>query len=128
MSPSSRPTLAPVRASATARADRHHLRHARQGLAVGRRVLGLAHARDGVDLDFAHARHGRDRAAAVGLDFGLERAGRRRQDQREAHPAVVDRHVLDHPERDQVAMEVGVLDGAQGLQDVFLPDCGHAFS
>ena len=48
--------------------------------------------------------------ADVALDLGLERAGGRRQVDRQRHRAVADLDVLDHAQVDQVAAEVRVLD------------------
>ena len=48
--------------------------------------------------------------ADVALDLRLERAGGRRQVDRQRDGAVADPDVLDHPQVDQVAAEVGVLD------------------
>ena len=53
----------------------------------------------------------------VAVDLVLERAGRRRQLDRQADPRPVDLDVLDHVERDDVAPELGLLDGAQRVED-----------
>ena len=47
----------------------------------------------------------------------LHRARRRRQLDGERHAAAVDPQVLDELERDDVAVEIGVPNGRQGLED-----------
>ena len=59
-----------------------------------------------------------ERGAHVALDLGLERAGGRRQVDRQGHGAVADLDVLDHAQVDQVATEVGVLDPLQGVEHI----------
>jgi hypothetical protein len=97
-------------------------------LAVGARALCLAHARDGVDRDVLDPRQRPHRGLAVGLDLGLERAGGRGQDEGEGDGAVGGGDVLDHPQRDQVAVQVGVLNRAQGSENIFASIGSHAHS
>ena len=58
--------------------------------------------------------------ADVALDLGLERAGGGGQVDGQRHRAVADPDVLDHPQVDQVAVEVGILDPFQGIEHVRL--------
>ena len=51
-----------------------------------------------------------ERAAHVSLDLRLERTGGGCQVDRQRHGAVADLDILDHPQIDQVAADVGVLD------------------
>ena len=77
------------------------------------------------DLDLLDADAGQH-GAGVALDLVLERAGRRRQLDRERDGVAVDDDRLDHVERDDVAPELGLLDGAQGLEHGPFGDGGHA--
>ena len=61
----------------------------------------------------------------VALDLVLERAGRGRQLDREGDGRAVDDDVLDHLEGDDVAPELGLLDGAQRVDDGGLGQAGH---
>ena len=51
------------------------------------------------------------------LDLILERTGRRRQLDRERHLRPVEHEVFDHVSRDQIAPQLGLLDGRESLQD-----------
>ena len=59
------------------------------------------------------------------LDLVLERAGRRRQLDGHRQRRAVDDDVLDHVERDQVAPELGLLDGAHRVDDGVVGEAGH---
>ena len=56
----------------------------------------------------------------VRLDLGLQRAGGRGELDREVDCAAVDVDRLDHPEADQVASDLRILDQRQGGHDVFV--------
>jgi hypothetical protein len=99
--------------AALARAHRDHRTHALERLPVGGGIARLPHAADRVHADVGDARDLHHRAPAVILDLGLERARRRGQHQRERHGAALHGDVLDHPQGDEVAVEVGVVHGAQ---------------
>jgi hypothetical protein len=58
----------------------------------------------------------------VRLDLGLERARTRRQHDREPDLAAVHLDALDHAERDEVAMQVGVIHRAERGEDGFSRD------
>ena len=88
------------------------------------RGCGAADHRAPRDLDLARADVGQDRAG-VALDLVLERAGRRRELDRERDGGAVDDDRLDHLEGDDVAPELGLLDGAQCLEDGAFGDRGH---
>src|SRR6476620_5125474 len=109
MSASSSPTLAPAWASATARLT----------LTV---LLPTPPLPDPTAMTFLT--FGRIASACCGvarpggaLDLVLQRAGRRRQLDRERHAGPVDRDRLDHVEGDDVAPELGFLNLAQSVED-----------
>ena len=56
--------------------------------------------------------------ADVAFDLRLERAGRSRQVHRQRHGAVADPDILDHPQIDQIAAEVRVLDPLEGVEHI----------
>jgi hypothetical protein len=56
----------------------------------------------------------------IALDGRLERAGRRRELDREVDDAAVDGDVLDHPERDEVTPDLGILHPTQRGEDVLI--------
>ena len=93
-------------------------------------LLGLArlgaadHGAPG-DLDLLDADAGQH-GPGVALDLVLERAGRRRQLDREGDGVAIDDDRLDHVEGDDVAAELGLLDGAQRVEDGAFGDGGHA--
>ena len=137
MSASSRPTAAPAWASATARLTLTVLfptpplpgRHRDDVLDAGQELLGLArlgppdHRAPGdVDAVRADPRQHRPR---VPLDLVLERASRGRELDGQPDGRTVDREVLDHLERHDVAPELGLLDGAQRVHDGALGEGGH---
>ena len=68
---------------------------------------------------------GRQGGSHLGLDLVLERAGGRRQLDRERDVGPRDRDVPDHVPGDEVAAELGFLDGAQSGKDGCLGDHGH---
>ena len=137
MSASSSPTDAPDWASATARLtltvllptpplpgrDGDDVLHARQELLWLLRRRPPDHRAPGdldlLDPDLAQRR------VHVALDLVLERAGRRRQLDREGDIGAVDRDVLDHVQRDDVAPELGLLDVAEGVEDGAFGEGGH---
>jgi hypothetical protein len=59
------------------------------------------------------------------LDLVLEGTRRRRQLDGHRQGGAVDLDVLDHVERDQVAPELGLLDGAHRLDDGVVGQAGH---
>ena len=62
----------------------------------------------------------RESLADVVLDRGLERARRGRQLDGQVDDAAVDRDVLDHPERYEVAADLGILHPAERGEDVLV--------
>ena len=137
MSASSRPTAAPARASATARLTLTVLlptpplpdATAITFLTPGQDLLGRARrgaADRGAPVDReARDAHRVERAADLGLDLVLERAGRRGELDRERHVGAVDDDVPDHVPGDEVAAELGLLDGSEGIEDGGLGDGAH---
>jgi hypothetical protein len=113
MSASSSPTRAPAAA-----ADRDHLRHAGQRLLVRRRIAGLPHPRGGRDRDLARVRNRGDRGAAVALDLLLERTRRGGEHERERHLAIRGHEILDHAERHEIAVQIRILDFAEGGENL----------
>jgi hypothetical protein len=82
---------------------------------------GIA-AHVGVELD-RHLLHAGDlhhRGLRLALHLAAQRAGRRRQHDGEPHLPAVDMHVLDHLQADQVVVQLRLLDGTQGCQNIFL--------
>ena len=73
----------------------------------------FAHARAHLHVDRADARELHHRRARLIAQLILHRTRRRRQLDRERDPAAVDRQVLDEPEADDVAVEIGILDDLQ---------------
>ena len=59
------------------------------------------------------------------LDLVLERTGRRRQLDGHRQGRAVDDDVLDHVEGDEVAPELGLLDGAHRIDDGVVGEDGH---
>ena len=98
-------------------------------LTPGHELLGLARlgAPDHGAPGDVHVR-GADRPERrIGrsLDLVLERAGRRRQLDGHRQGGAVDDDVLDHVEGDQVAPELGLLDGAHRLDDGVVGQAEH---
>ena len=133
MSPSSRPTFAPVRASAMARLAATvdfptpplpaptAMTCATPGSARRSAVgsLGLRMREVVVSLTVLTPGTAMTARARVLLDLPLERAGRGGEHQGEGDLAVLDHEILDHAQGHEVAAQIGVLHGAQGVQDVF---------
>ena len=63
---------------------------------------------------------GPDRLDGGGLQLVADRTGGRRQLDGEADIVPLDREVLDEIQRDDVPVEVGILDGPEGFEDVRL--------
>ena len=61
----------------------------------------------------------------VVLDLVLERAGRRRELDRQRHRRLADHDVLDHAEGDDVLAQLGFLDGAERVVDRAFGQSGH---
>jgi hypothetical protein len=137
MSPSSRPTLAPglresdgevdahraLADAALARGDRDDVLDAGHELLCLAR-LGTTDHRAPRDVDALYADRGKG-GLDVRLDLVLERAGRRRQLDRERDARTVDGDILDHVEGHDVAPELGLLDVAQRVEDRALGDRRH---
>ena len=97
--------------AALAGADRDDVLHAFDRRASRSGARHRAHAGRHLDVDRGHARqrgHARVRLVAHLI---LHRARRRRQLDAERHAAAVDAQVLDEAERDDVLVQVGILDG-----------------
>jgi hypothetical protein len=76
----------------------------------------------GVELD-RHLLHAGDlhhRRLRLALHLPAQRASRRGQHDGEGHLPAFDVHILDHLEADQVVVQLRLLHGAQGCQDVLL--------
>ena len=67
---------------------------------------------------------GGERLDDVVLDRRFQRAGGGGQLDREIDHAPIDRHVLHHPERDEVAPDLGILDPAERGEDVVVSQLG----
>ena len=96
---------------ALARTDADDVAHAGQDVA---HAQALGHLGGDLDLGTGDAVDAQHRGTALRFELLLHRAGAGGQHQFEARHAAVDREVADHVERDQVLLEVGVLDGGQG--------------
>src|SRR3990170_4247375 len=81
-------------------------------------------------LGLPHARQSEYQLSGLILHLVLYRTGRRREVDLKTHRCILDLDVPHEPQRDDVPMEVGILDPAEGLQDVLLADArlGHAYS
>jgi hypothetical protein len=77
-----------------------------------------AHLRRELDRDmfFRHMGDPLKRSFALVLNLILQRAGRRRQLDREAYTITGDLHILDHLTRNQIAAKLGLLHCAKSLQ------------
>jgi len=80
----------------------------------------VAHWHSGVyfHAHLTHAGQRGDGLAGHVLQLIADRAGGCGKAQGELHDAVFDLHIMDHPERDEVAAKFGVNDGAEGTQYV----------
>jgi len=78
-----------------------------------------AHLGGHLDLHPIHARKSRDHFFALGLELLLDRTGGGGEFHPKANGSLFDLDLLDESERDDIAMEVGVLDRAEGLEYVF---------
>jgi hypothetical protein len=99
-----------------------HAGHRRSSALAARHRF--AHARAHLHVDSRDAGHGHHGRPGLIAHLILHGTGRRRQLDRERNPAGVDCQILDEAERDDVAMEVGILDDLEGLQNAGLFD-GH---
>ncbi len=79
--------------------------------AIGRRHG--AHAGRHFDVHRGDARQRRHRGVCLIAHLILHRARRRRQLDAERHAAAVNAQVLDEAERDDVLVQIGILDGRQ---------------
>ena len=127
MSPSSIPTRLPRCASATARFTATvvlptpplpaptAMTFFTPGTGHARAVGDAGRADRGrhLDLDVRHAGHLQDGGPRLVAHLVLHRARRRRQLDRESHPAAVDRQVLHEAQADDVAAEVGIAHGRE---------------
>ena len=86
---------------------------------VARRTVAPHAIDEGLDADRVQS------AADLGLDLVLERARGRGQLDRERDVGAVDDEVADHVAGDEVAAELGLLDGAEGVEDGGLGDGAH---
>ena len=132
MSPSSNPTRLPRSASATARFTATvvfptpplpaptAMTFFAPGTAT-RVPSGMpADRTDGrhLDLDVRHAGHLQDGGTRLIAHLVLHRARRRRQLDRESHPAALDVQVLHEAQADDVAAEVRIAHGGKRVEDV----------
>ena len=58
----------------------------------------------------------------------LDRTGRRRQLDREGHAPPVDAEILDELQRDDVAVEIGISDGAERVEYGRFGNVGHGYT
>ena len=133
MSPSSRPTFAPVWASAMARLaatvdfptpplpEPTAMTCATPGSARRSAVGSLGWRMREVVVSLRSRTPGtrQDGPAHVALDLPAQRAGRGGEHQGEGDLAVLDHEILDHAQGHEVTAQIRVLHGAQGGQDIF---------
>src|SRR5262249_27925078 len=103
--------------AALAGADRDHVLHARQRDARSVGADGLAHARGGRDVDRLHAGQLHDGGTRLIAHLILHGTRRRRELDREGDAAAVDLQLLDEPEADDVAIEIGIANDLQRLEN-----------
>ena len=84
-----------------------------------RGALLVGHHRE-VDVDVPDARQGHDRVGDPAGDLGPQRAAGDGQRDRDLDRAAVDPDAPDHVQLDDRAVDLGVLDGAQGLEHLSL--------
>ena len=111
--------------AAFARADRDDVLHTLDGRAAQFRARIGADARRHLDLHVPDARQRRDRGSRLITQQVLHGAGRRRELDHERHAFAFDRELLDEPERDDVLVQIGILDGFERVEDGSLGDSGH---
>jgi hypothetical protein len=105
--------------AALARGDGDDVAHAREARHLRARRLaagGLARVRGHRDGDVVDAVEGQHPLAGRALELGLDRTGGRRQLDREGDARALDLQILDEPEVHDALLEVGVDDGAQGVE------------
>src|SRR5262249_26495097 len=103
--------------AALACANRDDILDARKLSAARIRIGGGADARGHLNLDRLHARQRHHRRTRLIAQMVLHRTGRRRQLDAERHAAVGEAQVLDEPERDDVLVEIGILDDLERVED-----------
>ena len=117
--------------AALAGADRDDVLHQGQRVAaLARLLVGLADVGGELDLELPEGLAGLDGLGADGLvdvpaDLVLHGARRRGELDHELHVVAGDMDVLHHAQGDQVLVEVGVLDRAEGVVEV-LARKGHS--
>ena len=102
--------------AALAGADGDDVLHAGHRLPRAVGADRLADARAHLHVDRADARQLHHRGARLIAHLILHRTRRRRQLDRERDAAAVDRQILDEPEADDVAVEIGIADDLQRLE------------
>ena len=95
-----------------------------RGPLIGGARRGASDGRAPCDLDPLDAHRG-EGLADLGLDLVLERAGRGGELDRERDVGAGEDQVLDHVAGDEVATQLGLLDGTEGVEDGSLGDSAH---